>query len=184
MERDKASKERFIILELLTVKRIFFPDKENISKLRTWISVETSTREFKTKTKKNHILKPSMHSWLVSLLVQRVSERRLQAEKSPAAVRRSWRFERRHTMPTIYLLRNAKKREKSDRKSSLTIILSDTHGQRVSVCVCLAGHNRASKGMELGRAKKIMSLWACHMGLLPALFFFIPSPFCCPFFFS
>jgi hypothetical protein len=29
-----------------------------------------------------------------------------------------------------------------------------------------------------------MSLWACHMGLLPALFFFIPSPFCCPFFFS
>ena len=58
----------------------------------------------------------------------------------------------------------------------LTIILSDTHGQRVSVCVCLAGHNTVSRRMELGRAKKIMSLWVHHMWLLPTLFFFISSP--------
>jgi hypothetical protein len=69
-----------------------------------------------------------------------------------------------------------KRREKSDQKRLLTIILSDTHGQRVSVCVCLAGHNTASRRMELGRAKKIMSLWAHHMWLLPTLFFFISSP--------
>jgi hypothetical protein len=69
-----------------------------------------------------------------------------------------------------------KRREKSDQKRLLTIILSDTHGQRVSVYVCLAGHNTASRRMELGRAKKIMSLWAHHMWLLPTLFFFISSP--------
>jgi hypothetical protein len=69
-----------------------------------------------------------------------------------------------------------KRREKSDQKRLLTIILSDTHGQRVSVYVCLAGHNTASRRMELGRAKKIMSLWAYHMWLLPTLFFFISSP--------